>query len=517
MNDTRFPLFHSPVIWGIGLLSIIFMLYWFTLAPDVLWGGGDFATYQTRAYLNEVVENEGNTGIFNHPLWIIIAHPFTKIPLNTPAWRANLVAALFALAALGFIYASAWLLTRSIPGSLLATAALAVSHTFWTYAVMPKVYSLNALFLAVCCFLLLAWAQSSPKRNWLLYLGLFLYGLSFLNHLVMATALPAFTLFILLVLRKADNQRGRSASLALVSFVVGLLPYLWLTIITSTGGKAGGSIFSFIQGGIFVLLHPLDLLRGLGWGTGLALYQFPVLILFGGWGLYKLWSMNREAFFLILSAIIGAFAFLLAATDPRAGGVYIWNLHYYLQAYVFFALAIAVGIADFWRTAWGQKRWVQAGLIFVTIGIPILAYAISPIAAQFVLPNVPDFRPLPGRDNFTYVLSPWKHNETGARLFGEEILDALPPNSKIFADYSIWAIIRYLQEVEGQRPDVELVFLGEKSSQTSIILLYQSQPNLFLADTYEYYDLEGIGEYFSIGPHGLIHSLIPKPGASPSS
>jgi hypothetical protein len=509
MNSKVSSLLHSPLFWGALLIVCAAILYWVTLAPDLLWGGGDFATYQTRAYLNEIVENEGNAGIFNHPLWIILVHPFTKIPINTPAWRANAAAALFALAALVCVYAGCWRLTRSIPSSLLASAALALSHTFWTYAVMPKVYSLNAFLLAVCCLLLIVWSQNNSKKNWPLYLSTFLYGLSFLNHLVMATALPAFLVFIGLVLRK--NKNGRSARTALFSFivfVVGLLPYLWLTVQTSAGTQAGSSIFSFIQGGFYVLLHPLDLLRGLGWGAGLALYQFPILILFGGWGLYRLWHIDRNMFVLIMLGIAGAFAFLLAATDPRAGGVYIWNLHYYLQAYVFFAFAIGIGIADFWKTTWGQKRWVRAALAFTAIGIPVLAYAISPTAARLALPNVPDFRPLPGRDNFVYVLAPWKHNETGARPFGEERLNALPPDSILFADYSIWAVIRYLQEVEGQRPDVNLVYLAGLSTQVETILPYSHRPNLFLADTYQYYDLEGISEYFFIGPDGPVHMLI---------
>jgi hypothetical protein len=38
--------------------------------------------------------------------------------------------------------------------------------------------------------------------------------------------------------------------------------------------------------------------------------------------------------------------FLLAAIDPRTGGHYVCNLHYYLQGYVVFAIWIAVGFRD---------------------------------------------------------------------------------------------------------------------------------------------------------------------------
>ena len=47
----------------------------------------------------------------------------------------------------------------------------------------------------------------------------------------------------------------------------------------------------------------------------------------------------------------------------------------------------------------------------------------------------------------------------GARELGESMLRALPEDSVLFADYSLWSIMRYLQEIEGQRADVTLVEL----------------------------------------------------------
>jgi len=90
---------------------------------------------------------------------------------------------------------------------------------------------------------------------------------------------------------------------------------------------------------------------------------------------------------------------------------------------------------------------------------PIAIYVIAPPIARAALGEVPGFRELPGRDNYVYVLSPWKHNETGARTLGESILSTLPPNSVFFADYSIWSIINYLQIVENARPDIDLIML----------------------------------------------------------
>jgi Protein O-mannosyl-transferase TMEM260-like len=85
-----------------------------------------------------------------------------------------LLALVVVLVSLGCVFLSCWHLTRSKATFLLGTAAPAVSHTFWTYAVMSKVYSLNAPLLAARFYLLLRWRETGRD----LYFCLFalLYG-----------------------------------------------------------------------------------------------------------------------------------------------------------------------------------------------------------------------------------------------------------------------------------------------------------------------------------------------------
>jgi len=96
----------------LALFAAALALYIFTLAPGLLWGGGDFATFQTMAYLLEI---ELPGGIFGHPLWVILAHPFTWLPIREVAWRANLASAVFAAGALTLVFLAARHLTRSVP------------------------------------------------------------------------------------------------------------------------------------------------------------------------------------------------------------------------------------------------------------------------------------------------------------------------------------------------------------------------------------------------------------------
>lgn len=498
LRSTRDALL-SPAIFVMAMA-----LYLLTLAPGLLWGGGDFATFQTMVYLLEI---QLPGGIFGHPLWVILAHPFTWLPIRDVAWRANLASAVFAAGALVLVFLTARRLTRSVPASLLATAALAVSHTFWTYAVMAKVYSLNALLLIACIYLLLLWKEKG--QGGYLWGFAFLYGLSLLNHLVMATAAAGFLTYVGIIAwrRRGEPGLGREMLLAALAWVAGGAPYLFLLTRTGTTGGALGTVLGFLRGLGYVATRPPALLLGIGAGLALLLYQFPVTFIPGLLGLRRLVQQARPEAWMLGLAALGDVLFLLAATDPQTGGEYWWNLHYYLQMYVIFALWIAMGFAALWPRL-ARRRWAVAGAALFTVVLPILLYALAPAVARPFVSNLPGFRPLPGRDNLTYVLSPWKHHETGARQFGESVLAALPPDSVLFADYSIWAVIRYLQAVEGARPDVTLVQLS--GDQASLILQYRDRPYLFLADTYRYYDLEGIGRYFEIEPHGPIYRLVKK-------
>jgi len=493
-----------PERWTLLVVAGSLSLYAWTLAPDLLWGGGDFATYQRRAYLNEVF---GAGDVFDHPLWVILAHPLTTVPVRSPAWRANFASALFASLALGFVYLAACRLTQSIIAAMLSAAALAVSHTFWTYAVMPKVYSLNALLLAACVYLLLSWRQRG--HSLCLYLCAFCYGLSFLNHLVMATAALGIAALVLAEYSRTQAADMRSTlTIAALCFAIGFAPSLALSLAKGAAGSNSQHVLGFL-GAVRHAARPRALLQGLGWGLVLGVYQFPVTFVVGLLGLYRLWRHDRTAALLIGLVIAGTTLFMLAATDPTVGGPYVWNLHYYLQAYVVFAVAMAVGFQELWARL--SRRHQRAGLIAVSVLLPIVLYAAAPVLARRALSRVPDFRPLAGRDNFAYVLSPWKQSEDGARQFGRAVLSALPPNGVLFADYSIWAVIRYLQDVEGQRSDIELVELHGQATQVSTILSYRDRRPLFLADTYRYYDLDGIRRHFQIVPTGPIYRLRPRP------
>jgi hypothetical protein len=374
---------------------------------------------------------------------------------------------------------------------------------------MPKPYSLNALLLSACLYFLLAWAEE--RRGLYLLIFAALYGISPINHLVMLTAFAGFAVFIFLVARrfwKANSIRIQLLGAGLI-YIAGTSLYLWLVLRGGQTQPVGNTISGFLTGFLTALTTPSLFLLGVGMGILLWVYQFAATLPIGVYGFTQSWRGDKAIPIMLLLVALGDVAFLLGATDPRTGGDYVWNLHYYLQVYIVFSLWIAIGLSASWKVL-TRTRWRQIATVVLSIGLPIVLYAIAPILARPFTANLPGFRQIGGRDNLAYVLSPWKQNETGARVFGENILDSLPRNSVLFADYSIWAIVNYLQVVEGHRLDIDLVELAplDSGQQLPAILAHSDLP-LFIADTGRYYDMAAIQQYFDVS-RSAIYRLVPK-------
>ncbi len=156
-------------------------VYWRTLAPSVTLE--DSGSFIAAAHTLGVAHPPG------YPLWCLLAHGFTWLPLGTVAWRVNLFSAVCAAAAAWMLYLTAWRLTRSRPASVAALLALAFSGIFWSQALIAEVYTLNALLCGCALYCAVRWRQSGA-RGWLYGLAL-TGGLGLANHSTFALAVLA--------------------------------------------------------------------------------------------------------------------------------------------------------------------------------------------------------------------------------------------------------------------------------------------------------------------------------------
>src|SRR5260221_924621 len=367
------------------VFALALCVYIPTLAPGLLWGGGDFATFQTRLYTGELTGT-----IFGHPLWVILARPFLYLPIRDVAYRANLASAFFGAGALAFVYLCAWQLTRRAGPSLLASGALLVSHTFWTYSVMPKVYSLNTLLLAAILYLLLRWGEN--LRPALLYSAAALAGVSLLNHLLMATAMAGFAAYVIIILRRQPRTEAarRQLLLAGACFALGLLPYLAIVVTQNQGSATSGTIVGSVRDFVISWLHPIPLLLGVGAGIALLVYQFPVTFIGSAAGLRQMWRAQRPEAILLGLVALGDVMFILGATVPSTSGDYRWKLHYYLPTYVVVALRLAAGPMAFLPQI-SRSAARLAGVALLTLGLPVVVYLLAPSLARPFVEGLPGF------------------------------------------------------------------------------------------------------------------------------
>ena len=207
------------------------MVYSWTLAPTV--------TLTDSGELIVVARGLGIAHPPGVPLWIILAHLVSLVPLGNVAQRINFSSALSAAltcAMLTFVVAEV-IITASylaaakrrkkgtkkikelgVTHPMVAVPALgagllmAFSHTLWSYATITEVYALNAL-LIVYFFLMLRWRRcivedrmhlstaSNPgqvtRHDVFLYSAALIFGLALgVHHVTVALTLPAVAVIV---------------------------------------------------------------------------------------------------------------------------------------------------------------------------------------------------------------------------------------------------------------------------------------------------------------------------------
>jgi hypothetical protein len=479
------------------IFVVSFLFYLATLAPTVQWG--DFGGFQTRSSVGELELHP-----FGHPLWNLIARPFVWfVPFGDDAFRVNLSSAFFASLALVMLYLGALRITASHFASLFTVLALAISHTFWTYAVVPKAYSLTLFILATCILLLHQWRNRPGSADrWRIAAVGALTGLGVMNHLIVLTAMPGLLLFI----AWHSRRRVRDALAYVLGFALGLAPYLiLLSTAPDKGIVTGAFIPSFIAQFIGVLLSPRELLQGIAFTIVNLGYQFIFMTFVGVWGWWLLWQRDRSLALLLLLIFLGDMAFVMVPTEPP----YMMLWHLYHPAYLAFAYALAVGIQALQQRIGrgiGQRvAWTAA----IVVPVVLIYFLIAPdIARAFDLTERLGVRDFPGRDTVTFLFTPSKAGDFSARVYGESVFATLPPHAVIIADWTPYAALWYLQAVEGRRPDVTLAELTDEPL-VQEVNRYRDRP-VYLADVSRYYDLESVQTQYRIQQEGPVYRLLPS-------
>jgi hypothetical protein len=378
-----------------------------------------------------------------YPLFTLIGHLFSRLPLGSVAYRVHLASSLF-----GALTCSlAWLCVRALGfgrlPAVLAAVGLGLSPVFWSQAIIAEVYTLNTFFFLLLMLLgLRACPRDGTPRPEVLPAMALVFGLSLSNHYpLMLLVAPAFVV-LLWPLRQRILRR---AGLLLWLVVVGLVPYAWMVYrswkalpISFDGPlETLPEIWFFLSRAGYAGIDQsassswLDRIKFFEFEVGQVLWQFAIVgSLVALMGLVVKWRLlgRRLSGFLAVAFFMPSFGLLLLlGFDYDSIHKHVFHV-YPLPAYAVLALWMAIGFSCLvGRYAGPAWRWRVAAA-----GLLVLIFCAG---ARFNL---------------------FDDDEWGAR-YAQTLLKILPPNAVVFGQGEAdLAPLAYFHMIENQRPDLTL-------------------------------------------------------------
>ncbi len=199
----------------IGLAALA--LYIRTLAPSLLWG--DSAEFQTLSYTLGMTHHTG------YATQIIFGKIFTLIPINSIAWRVNLMSAFFGALAVTNTFIIVRLLTKSHVAAISASLVLALTEGFWWRALIAESYAPAAGMLATVWLFFFLW-RNTDKPFYLFLAGL-AGGLSLgIHSTVVMTAASVLAMMAFTARKRAEWFSAAAGALLGAALFLGFFFFL---------------------------------------------------------------------------------------------------------------------------------------------------------------------------------------------------------------------------------------------------------------------------------------------------
>ena len=183
-----------------------------------------------------------------YPLYVLVGHIFSYIPISNIAFRTNLASALFGAMTVMVVYMITEILLRKIfkdeqssfkirATALSASFAFAFSMNQWGQTNMSEVYAMNSFLIGFIILILINWRMTlisekpgeRKSRAKHLWLAVFLFGLGFGDHHTVLVVVPV-AVFIIAVTNWRMLIDLRTMSILLFFFILGFSVYLYLPI-----------------------------------------------------------------------------------------------------------------------------------------------------------------------------------------------------------------------------------------------------------------------------------------------
>ena len=466
-----------------------------------------------------------------YPLYLLLGKGFSLLPLGTVAWRLNLASAVFATLAAAVVFRLALDLLRRPLAALAGALALGLAPVYWSQAIVAEVYALHALVAAGALWLMARLSAdrrpptadrpvrqgSLPDRRKQVVALMFVIGLGLTNHLTTVFLLPPAGLAVALRLLR-DGHEGRRLAVrpllrflpAALAFLLPLLLYLYLPLRWQAvnGEPMGAARFvDWVAGGRFQ-----GALQWLAWLRDPARWGIVGRLLRDAWGWAYLALAAGGLLWLLRREWRAALVLLVAAA-----GFAFYALNYYVPDLAVFLIPTHVVIAVFVAAGVAGGMWVGEEALAKTQRAPseetkfLRRNSVSGIVAPlvFLLALLPLLAAVGGR---------WSAVDQSADDGGEPwargVLSLpLARGAAVLADSEKIAPLYYLQQIEGLRPDLDIMVLPDEAAYRAELdaRLAAGQP-VYLARFLP--GLAGVYSLRSLGP--LVEVRREPPGELPA-
>jgi hypothetical protein len=420
------------------LLLSDFVVYLYTQAPAVQFiDSGELAV---------VCKTLGIAHPTGYPLYTLIGRLFTLLPIKDTIFRVNLFSLLSVCLTNLILFFVILKLSKeksnlSLWIAFLTGLLFSFTPTLWDQATSNEVYGLNILSYTLVVYLILTWREGFQKKREsnVLYLLVFIYGLSFGNHMMIVLLFPAIV-FILLSYEKRTFLNPLKIISLILFFILGISIYLYLPLrsarnpLLDWGNPESWSAFvrhvSGWQYKVWMFSSSFaQVVSNLGKFVKLFFKNFPVYLLpFTLLGMWRFSTRDRRFFFFLLFifffVLIYAVNYSIPDLDPFFLGCFLVNV-------------ILLGNGFYFAFENLQKvklnRIIPSGIILLFILLPLIR----------VKDNY--FEQDKSRSYFAYDLN--SNILRSARKDGLIL-------TQLWGHYSPWLYLRY---IELKRPDLVIL------------------------------------------------------------
>lgn len=164
---------RRPGVVALRVAASALAVYLSTLHPTIT--GGDAGELVTVAARLEIAHPPG------YPLYTLLAHAATLVPIGTIAWRVNALSAVCDAATAGLLAGTVTAATGTGGAGIVAGTLFAFAPLTWTYATGAEVFPLHNLLVATLLALALRWRRRRADPGAALPVAA-VFGLALAHH-----------------------------------------------------------------------------------------------------------------------------------------------------------------------------------------------------------------------------------------------------------------------------------------------------------------------------------------------